>query len=299
MLTVLAGKAPIDLASEPAATIARGSFRYAGPTYVVLGALTALVLLGGTVGWRKGLTVAFVASALTLGAELLGTASGLPFGDYTYSGMLGYRIAGLVPFPIPLSWFYMIVGSLVIVARLRAPGRDHPWRWAFMAGLLMVAWDVSMDPAMVKTGHWSWGDGEMFGNAPSLIRAFFTAGVFYGMPLGNWFGWLLTATVVSRVMLALLPSEVVRARLAPSALPVWLYLVNGLMPVAVCLRDGLWWAAASGAVVMALPAGVSLRSFFRDDTRSRSHTGAPTPRGSATADLASETKPRPHGSMSV
>ena len=200
---------------------------------------------------------------LALGAELVGTSVALPFGDYTYSGMLGYRVLGLVPFPIPLSWFYMLVGSLVIVARIAhaADDRRTRWRWALGAGLLMVAWDISMDPAMVNTGHWLWGSGAVFREAgiPKWLAAFFTDDAFYGMPLSNWFGWLLTANLIARVMLAIVPPSRIRAGLSSSSLPVALYLVNGVLPVALCLRDGFWWAAALGAMAMTLPALMAWR----------------------------------------
>jgi uncharacterized membrane protein len=260
MLTVLAGT--VEVSGEPATTIMRLSFRFAGPLYVLLGTACATAFLGGTLGWRRAIALGATASALALGAELVGTSAGLPFGDYRYSGLLGYRILGLVPFPIPLSWFYMLLGSLVIMARLTT-GLDHVrtrWKWALGAGLLMVAWDVSMDPAMVKTGHWSWGTGEMFQNLPDGVDAFFTADAFYGMPLSNWFGWLLTATLIARAMLGIVPPARVRAKLAPSTLPVALYLANGVMPVALCLRDGFWWAAALGTLAMALPAVMALRA---------------------------------------
>lgn len=261
MLTVLTGNSGVDLSSEPAATIMRVSFRFAGPTYVVLGTLSALAFLGGTIGWRRALALGSVSSALALGAELAGTSSGLPFGDYAYSGLLGYRVLGLVPFPIPLSWFYMLVGSLAIVSRLSVAD-DRPrtrWAWAAGAGLLMVAWDISMDPAMVKTGHWVWQSGAMFREAglPAWLVGFFTTDVFYGMPLSNWFGWMLTATLIARVMLAIVPPSGLRASLAPSALPVVLYLANGVMPIALCLRDSSWWAAALGALAMVLPAAMA------------------------------------------
>jgi uncharacterized membrane protein len=263
MLTVLARSSPIDVTAEPAATIMRVSFRFAGPTYVVLGALTALAYLAATIGRRTAVALAATACALALSAELAGTSTGLPFGDYAYSGLLGYRILGLVPFPIPLSWFYMLTGSLVIIARLRrvAISRRTPWSWALGAGALMVAWDLSMDPAMVKTGHWLWGNGAWFRDAglPGWLQSFFTGDAFYGMPLSNWFGWFLTATLIARVMLALVPPAVVRDRVASSTLPVALYLANGIMPVALCLRDGLWWAAASGFVAMLVPSVLAWR----------------------------------------
>jgi hypothetical protein len=81
MLTVLAGSPGLDLTSEPAATIMRVSFRFAGPTYVVLGALSAVAFLQGTTGRLSALLLAPIASALALGAELVGTSTGLPFGD--------------------------------------------------------------------------------------------------------------------------------------------------------------------------------------------------------------------------
>jgi len=94
----------------------------------------------------------------------------------------------------------------------------------------------------------------------SGVVAFFTADAFYGMPLSNWFGWLLTAALIARAMLGIIPPARVRAKLAPSTLPVALYLANGVMPVALCLRDGSWWAAALGTVAMAVPAVMALRA---------------------------------------
>ena len=262
MLTVLSGSSAFDTTSEPAATIMRVSYAFAGPTYVVLGTLATLAFLWKRLGLRDAITLAVAGSVLSLGAELIGTSVGLPFGDYTYSGLLGYRIFGLVPFPIPLSWFYMLVGSLSIIARLR-PDADEPspWRWALGAGFLMVAWDISMDPAMVKTGHWLWGPGEMFTGSglPAWLVSFFTGDAFYGMPLSNWFGWFLTATLVARVMLAIVPPVVIREKVASSPFPIALYLVNGVMPVALCLRDGFWWAAVLGSVAMIVPAAIALR----------------------------------------
>lgn len=262
MVTILAGPPGDVVATEPGATIMRLSFRFAGPTYVVVGALATLAFLTGTLGFRTALAVAATATLASLGAELAGTSAALPFGEYAYSGMLGYRILGLVPFPIPLSWFYMLVGSLAIVARL-VPAADNGrtrWRWALLAGLLMVAWDISMDPAMVGTGHWAWGRGDMFRNAglPGWLTAFFTADAFYGMPLSNWMGWLLTATLVARLMLALVPPTVVQQRLERSSFPVVLFLANGVMPVALCLRDGFWWAAVAGTLAMGVPAALAL-----------------------------------------
>lgn len=262
LVTFLNGPPGPWLQEEPNATVFRLGWKYSGPTYVVLGALAALAHAVGALGWRRALGIALVGSGLALGSELLGTSTGFPFGPYRYTELLGFRILGLVPFPIPVSWFYMLYGSLAICGRL-LPARDDEktkMLWALLGGAVLTAWDVSMDPAMVKTAHWVWG----------------TDGFFYGMPLSNWFGWYLTGVVISRVMLAFAPPSMFAARVSPSTLPIALYAVNGVMPVALCIRDEMWWAAILGAIAMLLPIGLALRAGTRGVSRIDARRGADT-----------------------
>ena len=246
LTTFLAGPPPAWLQDEPNATALRLGWKYSGPTYVVLGALAALAHASGRVGARRAALLFALGSLIALGSELLGTSTGVPFGSYQYTPLLGYRIGGLVPFPIPVSWFYMIYGSLAIVGRL-LPARDDgtsKLRWSLLAGLVLTAWDVSMDPAMVKTAHWVWQ----------------TEGFFYGMPLSNWIGWFITGTIIARLMLEVVPPTIVARRISPSLLPIALYLVNGVMPVALCIREQMWWAAILGSVAMLLPVALAIRA---------------------------------------
>lgn len=263
MVTVLNGPPDPWLAEEPNATVMRVAWKFSGPTYVVLGALAALAHAAGRIGTLRAIGLMAVASLITLGAELLGTATGLPFGEYRYSPLLGYRIGGLVPFPIPISWFYMLYACLAMVGRLLRPANSNgtKWGWSIIAALFLVAWDVSMDPAMVHTAHWSWGSGQQFRDAglPEWVVAFFTRDAFYGMPLSNWGGWFLTGLVVSRVMLAVVPPSVVATGISPSRLPIALYAANGIMPVVLCFRDDLLWAGILGALAMSLPVALALR----------------------------------------
>ncbi|MGH7710578.1 MAG: carotenoid biosynthesis protein, partial [Gemmatimonadaceae bacterium] len=118
MLTILnAAPSPV-LQAEPAATIMRISWKYSGPTYVVLGAVAALLHATWAFGVRRAATLFAVAVGLALGVELLGTSAGFPFGDYAYTSRLGPRVLGLVPFAIPLSWFYMLYSSLALSSRV-------------------------------------------------------------------------------------------------------------------------------------------------------------------------------------
>ncbi len=233
---------------------------YGGQTTVVLGAIAGLAFLAYCIGMRRAALVFAVSFVLSLVSELTGTSTGLPFGAYGYSDQLGFKIAGLVPFNIPTSWFYMLVASLAICGRLLPSTDDNKtkWWWALVGGIVLTAWDVSMDPAMVKTNHWSWHVPDLSG--ASTFSRFIGTPFFFGMPLTNWLGWLLTGIVVARAMLALVPPSVWARQVSPSRLPLVLYGVNGLLPIAICLAQDMVLAGVLGTIAMAIPLVAALRA---------------------------------------
>ena len=223
---------------------------WGGQLTVLIGAIAGFAYLATRVGMRTT-TIAFtVIFVLTLGAELAGTHFGFPFGEYVYSDRLGYKILNLVPFNIPTSWFYMLVGCLAICSRLLPAKNDSlsKWWWALVGGALLTAWDVLLDPAMVKTYHWIWTVPDLSAE-PAFIR-FIGEPIFFGMPITNWLGWLLTGTLVSRAMLVIIPPTQWAQAVAPSRFPLVLYGLNGLLPLAICLRQDMVPAAIIGIVVM-------------------------------------------------
>jgi len=234
--------------------------QWGGQTTVVLGALAGLSFLAWAIGVQRAIVVFALSFFISLGSELAGTGTGYPFGAYGYTTQLGYRIANLVPFNIPTSWFYMLVASLSICGRL-LPARDDNksrWWWALVAAFVLTAWDVSMDPAMVKTSHWLWNVPDL--TSRSALVQFIGTPFFFGMPLTNWLGWLLTGIIVARVMVAVVPPSVWSAQVSPSRFPLILYGVNGLLPIAICLRHDMVLAGVLGLLAMGLPLVLALRS---------------------------------------
>jgi uncharacterized membrane protein len=114
-------------------------------------------------------------------AELGGTSIGIPFGKYEYAELLGYKIAGHVPFLIPMSWFAIASLSYSIGSKVWA-GRSLFAKLATSA-ILITLWDLSLDPAMSHAfSYWTWQDRSEF---------------FYGMSSLNIPGWLLTSGLIS------------------------------------------------------------------------------------------------------
>jgi putative membrane protein len=260
MVTFLAGEFPAWMQGPYTARVYELSWRYTGQTYVVLGVLAALFHAAPRFGWRRSLAVFGAASGVALAAELIGTNFGVPFGPYHYSEMLGFRVNGDVPYVIPLSWSFMLYCCLGMCGRVLDVGRgtrDVRWKWALAAGLMLTAWDVPLEVQMtnVSPAHWAWD----LAATPSWVPGFLARGVYYGMPLLNWIGWILTATLIARLMLAIVPPERWRMAVSPASFPLVLYAINGVMPIATTARHELWGAAVAGLVLMGIPLALSAR----------------------------------------
>jgi len=274
--TFLVPPLPAWMLSPVNAKIMAFSFTWGGQTTVVLGAVAGLAFLTWAVGHRLALAAFAVSFIVSLGAELAGTASGYPFGPYSYTTQLGYLIGGLVPFNIPTSWFYMLVACLGICGRM-LPAKDDAlsrWWWAFVAGLVLTAWDVSMDPAMVKTTHWLWHNPDL-SNASWFTRVLGT-GYYFEMPLTNLLGWLLTGVIVARLMLMIVPPTTWATRVSPHRFPLALYATNGILPLLICFRWDMVLAGILGSIAMGLPLFAAWRA---ETTSSRRATLSSHPTG--------------------
>lgn len=155
----------------------------------VLTAATAVLMQAwSTYGLRYAAIYLSVTAGFAFLIELVGVTTGWPFGEYSYAETLGSKIHG-VPVLVPLAWVMMAHPLLVASRRLNA-------RWAaFIAGFGLMAWDVFLDPMMVAAGHWTWVH-----TTPALWGV-------PGIPLSNFFGWLLSGIVLMAILHALLPGE--------------------------------------------------------------------------------------------
>ena len=177
-------------------------------------------------------------AVISLGAELLGTATGLLFGHYTYTERMGYKLFGLVPWLIPVAWCGMLypawcVAEFVMRSAYSVSQSYNLTHYALritLSALALTAWDLSLDPRMVQDGNWVWQGG----------------GAYFGVPLSNYMGWVVTALGVYFVwgrleigywQLAIKPT---RYPIANSQyLAVWAYIVVWL---GESVANVLFWA---------------------------------------------------------
>ncbi|MFE9579772.1 carotenoid biosynthesis protein [Nocardia sp. NPDC006044] len=154
---------------------------------VLLSAGTALAHATATRGIRYAAGFLVVVSGLGLTAEVVGTATGIPFGCYAYAAdRLGPALSG-VPLVVPLAWtggLYPIWIVAGLLAR-RAPSRIG------LTALGAVGWDLFLDPQMVADGQWTWCDTDS--GLPGLAE----------IPVTNYLGWFAVTLLMGALLTVL------------------------------------------------------------------------------------------------
>jgi len=141
----------------------------------------------------RALFFIMAASGVGLIMEILGLKFGVPFGGHYAYNPIQASILN-VPLSIPLFWSvfiytgYSIVNSYLKWLNIRKPNlRENNLKLLPLLiiadSLIVVAIDLFMDPLQVRMSNWAWLEG----------------GPYFGVPIGNFIGWLMVAALVSAI----------------------------------------------------------------------------------------------------
>jgi putative membrane protein len=174
VLSVVAAYFAVRFPDVPGASI--GS--YVSTFLISVPSIVALFLY---LGPRRATLSLLALSIFAYAIEALGVATGFPYGPFHYGDDLGSRIAGLVPYLLPISYAPLVLGAVAATwgSRLRL-------LHVLQATLLLVWMDAVLDPGATSLDFWVWPEG----------------GPYYGVPLSNYAGWLLSGAAATALLLA-------------------------------------------------------------------------------------------------
>jgi putative membrane protein len=212
-------------------------------------------------GRRNIIAFSLISVVISFTSEVIGVATGLVFGAYHYTDLLGPKLLGVPPM-IQIGYLATGYASVMmgrIILSLLRPVTGRAILAAPLAGaFIMVSWDVAMDPYQsTVTGDWIWRDG----------------GGYFGVPLHNYAGWFGTVFMYMLVYFifasryAEQPQEdLIRNRTAFWSLPVFYYALIALGIIIAPLVGGISLPYASPAnyagTPHALEASMSLVAIF-------------------------------------
>jgi uncharacterized membrane protein len=157
------------------------------PFAQVLAAIGIASAMGHAVlyyGWKDALILLTICLVITFTMENIGLATGLPFGKYHFEVGAELPHIGRVPIILGPLWFgmgyfsWVVAGTLLDGADRHLNGRFNIIVLPIVAAFVMTQWDLVMDPPSSTIAKaWIWHDG----------------GAYFGVPLVNYLGWLLTS----------------------------------------------------------------------------------------------------------
>jgi putative membrane protein len=213
---------------------------------VVVGGLAATTAAAAARRWgpeRALNAFATIATATTF-VEMIGTATGLPFGRYCYTGALRPTVGG-VPVLVPLAWHAMALPAREAAHAALGRRSTAPTR-IVAGGAALAAWDLFLDPQMVGDGYWEWNRG----------------GRYRGIPISNLMGWSVTGAALMAGLEQLAPPAMAgEADRALVGVYAWMAVMETL-GFALFFRDRLV-AAVGGAAMLPVAALAVRRAWAR------------------------------------
>ena len=168
------------------------------PLLVLFGTLVMRSPLAAALGPlldRRAVAVLGVLVAYTYAIEAVGLATGFPYGEFRYLADVGPMVAG-VPVALPLFFVPLALNAYLLAAVLLGQGaRRGPSLLPVAVGLLVVV-DLVLDPAAVAIGFWTYDGGP-----------------YYGVPVSNYLGWVLSGSVAVGLIDAALDRDALLDRL--------------------------------------------------------------------------------------
>jgi putative membrane protein len=126
---------------------------------------------------RRGFAALSLLTAYTYAIEVIGVWTGFPYGQFSYGVSLGPMLGG-VPVALPVFFIPLVINAYLLCVLLLGKRASSRAVRLVVVSVAVVAMDVVLDPGAVALGFWSFADGS-----------------FYGVPLTNYAGWLLSAVV--------------------------------------------------------------------------------------------------------
>lgn len=176
-------------------------------------------------GWRDATILFLLLGVFALLLEGIAITTGFPYGGFVYSDRIGYRLFATVPWTVSLAWTPLILAAYAIAANVFG---SRNGRIAFTT-LTLLIFDVVLDPGAVRMGFWE----------------FENAGYFYGVPLSNFVGWIVSGFTGAALL------ELFIARVQP-LLPAPIQLASSAFLII------FFWTALSAFAGMIAPALIGL-----------------------------------------
>lgn len=179
-------------------------------------------------GLKKSLIFLIIMSIYAISIETFAIITGFPYSEFIYTNLIGFKVLGYTPYTVPFAYVPLFIGSIYL-ATLKA---KNYWKIALITAFLVLTADLILDPAAVALNFWIFTD----------------QGIFYGVPLINFAGWILTGFLAALISIGFLKKKLINSD-KPKALVSSLFLILCFWTPA-CFYLKLWIPGIIGSIFL-------------------------------------------------
>ena len=110
--------------------------------------------------------------------EFIGVKTGWPYGNFEYLIELGPMIAGEIPLGLPVFFLPLVLNSYLLTILVLGENVRNSFYRFFTAVSIVLIIDLVLDPGAVAVSFWS-----------------YETGIYYGVPVSNYLGWVLSSVI--------------------------------------------------------------------------------------------------------
>ncbi|EKQ52712.1 MAG: carotene biosynthesis associated membrane protein [Methanobacterium sp. Maddingley MBC34] len=200
--------------------------------FIIILAIPSFIAMIIWLGWKKGLTSIIILSIYAVVIETFAILTGFPYSPFHYTELIGTKLFGYTPFTLPFGYVPLFMGCIYLANlywQESLPEWKNMLKLVIITALLVLTADLILDPAAVSLNFW----------------VYEYHGIFYGVPLQNFLGWILTGIIAALIGLLLFKKELITLKL-PAILSS-LFLIISFW-TAVCLYRQLWLPGIIGVL---------------------------------------------------
>ena len=127
----------------------------------------------------KGIRLLALLSLFAYAIESTGIITGFPYGAFHYGSMMGTKLFGIVPIILPFAYVPLVLGAYYVAQKLTG----NRGMIITITAMILVAFDLVLDPGAAALEYWVWEN----------------PGLYYGIPLTNYLGWVLSSIVAAMI----------------------------------------------------------------------------------------------------
>ena len=110
--------------------------------------------------------------------EYIGVETGFPYGSFSYGIDLGPMMFGKIPLALPVFFIPLVINAyLLVMLLLPERAKEIYIRVPTVIGAVLFL-DLILDPAAVTINFWN-----------------YSSGIYYGVPISNYLGWIISASI--------------------------------------------------------------------------------------------------------